>query len=140
MVQEDQSTSVRIQAPWMSRRGKGLSGPDTLNSHNRPASDFSSVYKATHPGDPPSEKREHHFCSKCSSMLWWFDPKYSAHWYPFASAIDEPTLSPPEEMVCIQEQEKPPWVRLPEGPKKVYEKYPPDSLKGWHKKHHHWVE
>jgi len=73
-------------------------------------------------------------------MLWWFDPKYSDHWYPFASAIDEPKLRSPEEMVCIQEHEKHPWVRLPEGQKEVYENYPPDSLEDWHKKHHHWVE
>jgi len=33
---------------------------------------------------------------------------------------------------------KPDWVRLPEGPKKVYDHYGDHSLEGWHKAHDLW--
>jgi hypothetical protein len=31
-------------------------------------------------------------------------------------------------------------VRLPEGPKRSYKNYGPDSIEGWHKKHGKFVE
>jgi hypothetical protein len=79
------------------------------------------IYKAVLDRDTPQERRassERHFCSKCSAMLWLWDE----HWYaqtlllmaddpligirpellhPFASAIDEPELKVPEEMVGV---------------------------------------
>lgn len=78
--------------------------------------------------------------------------------HPFASAIDT-ELEIPEEMVSrafyslarcsaqsvrpqvvVMMNSKPPYVRLPEGKKHVYQEYPPDSLEGWHKKHNLYVE
>jgi hypothetical protein len=35
---------------------------------------------------------------------------------------------------------KPDYVRLPEGEKEVYEKYGPETLESWHKKHNLYVE
>ena len=82
------------------------------------------IYKAVLSGrGTPEERRgsaERHFCSKCSAMLWWWDenrcaanPRLSTYpthtnfyltcrpeyLHPFASAIDEPDLKAPEEMV-----------------------------------------
>jgi hypothetical protein len=34
----------------------------------------------------------------------------------------------------------PAYVRLPEGPKKVFQEYPEASLDDWHKEHGEYVE
>ena len=38
-----------------------------------------------------------HFCAKCGSALWVWDPRWPEWVYPFASAIDTPLPKPPEE-------------------------------------------
>lgn len=77
--------------------------------------------------------------------------------HPFASAIDSPELEEPEELVSVinnlimvthkedskvivKTNSKPNYVRLPEGPKRSYKNYGPDSIEGWHKKHGKFVE
>jgi hypothetical protein len=83
--------------------------------------------------------------------------------HPFASAIDEPELKPPEEMVRVNRNRAlpmvdasmgcvchvqtvlmrgsaPAYVRLPEGKKKVFEEHPKLSLEEWHKEHNEYVE
>lgn len=78
--------------------------------------------------------------------------------HPFASVIDSPPFESPETMVrvgplspfilsegkalshehsqvCIKLDSKPDYVRLPEGDKKTYQNYGPDSLEAWHKAH-----
>ncbi|KZV72867.1 DUF636 domain-containing protein [Peniophora sp. CONT] len=86
---------------------------------------------------------ERSFCSKCSSGLWW-DKHVPGEFYPFASAIDTPLKSPPKEMVCCFMDSKPDWVRLPEGPKTLFEKYPDGpgsgSLEDWHRYNGEWIE
>ena len=83
--------------------------------------------------------------------------------HPFASAIDAPPLEAPEHMVrppgvcrsercrsadrvdpsppqvIVKTDSKPDYVRLPDGPKHVYEHYGPDSIEEWHKKHGKYV-
>jgi len=78
------------------------------------------IYKAVLNRGTPEETRalsERHFCSKCSAMLWlwdetWcvtlpltlndsFDSYRPEYLHPFASAIDEPDLKVPEEMVRV---------------------------------------
>ncbi|KAF8962957.1 Mss4-like protein [Flammula alnicola] len=89
--------------------------------------------------DTPEEKiasSERNFCKKCSSMLWLYDETWPELIHPFASAIDSPELESPKTLVCIKLDSKPAYVRLPEGDKKVYDGYAPDSLENWHKKHH----
>ena len=80
--------------------------------------------------------------------------------HPFASAIDEPELKVPVEMVrfaisqvslmklmrgpscqtVLMTASAPAYVRLPEGPKKVFKEYPEASLDEWHKEHGEYVE
>ena len=83
--------------------------------------------------------------------------------HPFASAIDEPELKPPGEMVRVNRNRAlpmadasmgcachvqtvlmrgsaPAYVRLPEGKKKVLQEYPKLSLEEWHKEHNEYVE
>jgi len=103
-----------------------------------------SEYQAVLNRDTPSEKHassSRSFCSKCGSMLWLHDPHWPDLVHPFASAIDSPLeLDSKTEMVCIMTDSKPPWVRLPEGPKLLCKQYGPDSLEEWHKKHNVWKE
>ncbi|KAI9801008.1 MAG: hypothetical protein M1825_003542 [Sarcosagium campestre] len=80
------------------------------------------------------------FCGTCSAMLWVFDPAWPELIHPFATAIDSPPLPEPEEMVCIKANSKPDWVRWPQGRKKVYQDYGPESIENWHKKHGKYVD
>ncbi|KAL0961257.1 hypothetical protein HGRIS_006219 [Hohenbuehelia grisea] len=101
-----------------------------------------SVYKAVlNRGTDHQEiaDSERNFCSKCSTMLWLFDPTWPELIHPFASAIDN-DLETPTEMTCIMVDSKPDYVRLPEGAKDVYAEYPSMSLENWHKKHNKFVE
>ncbi|KAK6971699.1 Mss4-like protein [Favolaschia claudopus] len=104
--------------------------------------EFIHIYNAVMNRDTPEEyvaHSERHFCSKCSAMLWVYDSEWPELVHPFASAIDSP-LETPKMISCALIGSKPDYVRLPEGTKEVYDKYPPDSLEGWHKKNGLWVE
>jgi len=97
-----------------------------------------SVYKAVLDRDTPEERiasSERNFCSKCSSMLWLYDETWPELIHPFASAIDSPELESPKTIICVKADSRPSYVRLPEGDKKIFKDYGPDSLEGWHKKH-----
>ena len=39
------------------------------------------------------------------------------------------------EQVVVMAESKPDYVRLPEGPRQVYQRYPSDSIEKWHKEH-----
>ncbi|OAX41426.1 hypothetical protein K503DRAFT_685462 [Rhizopogon vinicolor AM-OR11-026] len=100
------------------------------------------VYKAVMDRDTPKEhiaSSERNFCTKCSSMLWLYDENWPEFLHPFASAIDSPELEEPDELVVVKTSSKPNYVRLPEGAKKVYKNYGPDSIESWHKKHGKFV-
>jgi hypothetical protein len=72
-------------------------------------------------------------------MLWVFDGRWAELIHPFAAAVDT-ELPVPERMVCIKGEDKPAYVRWPEGEKSVHEGYGEESLEGWHKKHGLYVE
>ncbi|KAI5307702.1 hypothetical protein KEM55_007643, partial [Ascosphaera atra] len=67
-------------------------------------------------------------------MLWLWDHHYPELVHPFASAIDT-ELPEPDSMVCVSGDSKPEWARWPEGGKDVYDRFGPDSIESWHKKH-----
>ncbi|KAF8547310.1 hypothetical protein OG21DRAFT_1450404 [Imleria badia] len=100
------------------------------------------VYNAVLNRDTPRQKiasSERHFCVRCAAMLWAYDDTWPELIHPFASAIDSPPLEPPEQMVVVETNSKPDYVRLPEGQKKVYKIYGRDSIEDWHKKHGKYV-
>lgn len=66
-------------------------------------------------------------------MLWNWCHLWPELIHPFANVIDT-ELPPVDEMVCVMQNSKPVYVRLPEGKKQVYETYGPYSLEEWHKK------
>lgn len=73
-----------------------------------------------------------HFCSKCGSALWVYNPKWPDLIHPFASAIDTPLPTPPE-IQPIMTAHAEPWVPMPEG--RSFERYPDQGIDDWHKAH-----
>ncbi|KAF9234151.1 Mss4-like protein [Melanogaster broomeanus] len=124
------------------RKVGGVGGSINLGAHSKTleitqGKEHIRVYKAVMNRDTEDEtvaSSERNFCTKCSSMLWLYDETWPELLHPFASAIDSP-LETPDEMVVVKTDSKPDYVRLPEGPKKVYKHYGHDSIEEWHKKH-----
>lgn len=92
------------------------------------------VYRATlRDGDaerPSSGQR--HFCGRCGSALWLWDPTWPELVHPHASAIDTPLPKPPAN-VHLMLGSKAAWVE-PEGlPGDArFDEYPDMSLAQWH--------
>ncbi|KIM63065.1 hypothetical protein SCLCIDRAFT_774391 [Scleroderma citrinum Foug A] len=130
------------------RKVGGVGGSINLGAHARTlqitqGKDNIGIYRAVMNRDTKEQSiasSQRHFCTTCSAMLWLYDEDWPDHLHPFASAIDSPELEAPNEMVIVRADSKPDYVRLPEGPKKVYERYGPDSIEEWHKKLGEFVE
>jgi hypothetical protein len=83
---------------------------------------------------------QRHFCKKCGSALWLYDPTWPELVHPFASAIDTPLPVPPSR-VHLMLRYKPDWVRPQLGPRdEVFDEYPELSLADWHKRHGVWAD
>jgi hypothetical protein len=84
---------------------------------------------------PTLSKARRHFCAKCASALWVWDPRWAEWVYPFASAIDTPLPKPPED-VSIMLDFAAPWSDVPKGRgHKHFREYPSESIVDWHRKH-----
>ncbi|KAH8808404.1 DUF636 domain protein [Xylogone sp. PMI_703] len=113
---------------------------DTLNITK--GKDLIKKYNAIKNRGTPKEEKctsERNFCSNCSTMLWLWDKTWPELIHPFASAIDT-ELPSPDEMVCVEGDSKPDWVRWPEGKKQVHQNFGTDSIEGWHKKHNLFIK
>jgi hypothetical protein len=77
---------------------------------------------------------ERHFCKLCGSGLWLFSPEWPELIHPFASAIDTPLPSPPENTHLLLDS-KASWVEVHvhEGDKQ-FEGYPKESIAEWHER------
>lgn len=100
-----------------------------------------SVYQAIiRDGDRPPTRSpaRRHFCSKCGSPLWLWDPRWPELVHPHASAIDTPLPKPPEVVEAGLDYAAP-WVDVPKGPDHLwYGQWPGESLADWHKRHGLW--
>ena len=75
---------------------------------------------------------ERHFCRRCGSALWLYDPTWPELIHPFASAIDTPLPTPPEH-THLMLAFKAPWVEVDAGSKdKQFDVYPEESIAEWH--------
>ena len=75
-----------------------------------------------------------HFCKKCGSALWAWDPQWKEWVYPFASAIDTPLPKAMEE-VEIMLNYAVPWADVPSGSGHThFAEYPEEGIADWHKK------
>jgi hypothetical protein len=82
-------------------------------------------------GTPISSGRRH-FCGRCGSALWLWDPRWPELIHPHAGAIDTPLPVPPEH-VHIMLGSKPGWVAVEGHPDDArFQGYPDCSLAEWH--------
>jgi hypothetical protein len=83
---------------------------------------------------------ERHFCGRCGSALWLFDPNWPELVHPFASAIDTDLPVPPER-VHLMLRFKASWVVPTIGKKdRSFDLYPEQSIEDWHKTRGLWVD
>lgn len=75
-----------------------------------------------------------HFCSKCGSALWVWDPRWPEWVYPFASAIDTPLPKAPEQIEMMLHFAAP-WAEIPSGNMHAHFRgYPDEGIADWHAK------
>ena len=94
------------------------------------------VYRAM-VGDGEQQRQStghRHFCSRCGSPLWLWDPTWPELVHPHASAIDTPLPRPPTH-VHLMLGSKASWVE-PEGlaGDPHFDAYPDMSLAQWHER------
>jgi hypothetical protein len=97
-----------------------------------------SVYQASirdpETGDTQQSPARRHFCKKCGSALWVWDPRWPELVHPFASAIDTELPAPPEHTHMMLGS-KAGWVGVHAGPNDLqFEVYPEESLAQWHQR------
>ncbi|MBV9860743.1 MAG: GFA family protein [Alphaproteobacteria bacterium] len=81
-----------------------------------------------------------HFCGRCGSALWLYDPTWPDLVHPFASAIDTELPQPPAR-VHLMLRYKPSWVEPQIGPgDDCFDEYPALSIEDWHKGRGLWVD
>lgn len=75
---------------------------------------------------------QRHFCTRCGSALWLYDPTWPDLIHPFASAIDTELPRPPERTHIMLEF-RPAWVAVDaaRGDRK-FRRYPRESIAEWH--------
>jgi hypothetical protein len=82
-------------------------------------------------GQSPAER---HFCARCGSALWLWDPRWPELVHPFASAIDSPLPAAPET-THIMLDFKPDWVEVRPAPNdRKHNGYPEESIEEWHRR------
>ncbi len=82
----------------------------------------------------PSE-HERHFCTRCGSHLWAFNPAWPELIHPVAGAIDTPLPVPPEH-THMMVASKAAFVAIEGTPSDArFNGYPDLSLAEWHKRH-----
>ncbi|MCK2182761.1 GFA family protein [Halomonas getboli] len=94
--------------------------------------EHATVYHAVLDGEKSPGER--HFCSRCGTALWVFDPRWPELVHPFASAIDSDLPVPPEH-VHLMLGSKASWVEVEAGPDdRCFDDYPDESLADWHRR------
>jgi hypothetical protein len=85
--------------------------------------------------DGHESEGERHFCKKCGSALWVWDPSWPELLHPFASAIDTPLPEPPSSVHILLDS-KANWVKPGINRKDAaFDGYPDESLEAWHRRH-----
>ncbi|MCF3933003.1 GFA family protein [Acuticoccus sp. M5D2P5] len=84
--------------------------------------------------DGKESEAERHFCLRCGSALWVFDPSWPDLVHPFASAIDTALPEPPQ-VVHMMLGSRASWVRDEARPGDAsFDVYPDESLEDWHRR------
>ena len=86
-------------------------------------------------GEAHTSSGQRHFCGRCGSALWLWDPRWPELIHPHAGAVDTPLPVPPEH-VHIMLGSKPAWVAVEGQPGDArFDAYPDCSLAEWHARH-----
>jgi hypothetical protein len=94
--------------------------------------EHTSIYLAVIDGQKSSAER--HFCNRCASALWVYDPGWPELVHPFASAIDTELPIPPERTHLMLDS-KANWVEPePKSNDQCFAEYPEESIAQWHKR------
>jgi len=84
--------------------------------------------------DASESPAERHFCARCGSHLWLWDPRWPELVHPQAGAIDTPLPTPPER-THLMLGSKASWVEPAIGPgDRQFAEYPEESIAGWHER------
>ena len=84
--------------------------------------------------EPEQSPAGRHFCGRCGSALWLWDPRWPELVHPFASAIDSELPAPPERTHLMLDF-KAGWVKLHAEPRdKRFPRYPEESIAEWHER------
>jgi hypothetical protein len=95
---------------------------------------YSAKIQNPEDAEPEQSPAKRHFCGKCGSCLWLWDPRWPELVHPFASAIDTELPVPPERTHLMLDF-KAPWVELHAGPHdKRFARYPEESIAEWHER------
>ena len=93
-----------------------------------------AVYRATME-DGRHSSGERHFCKRCGTALWLWDPTWPELVHPHAGAIDTPLPVPPA-VTHMMLGSKPDWVEAQVKPGDAeFDAYPDESLADWHRRH-----
>jgi hypothetical protein len=91
------------------------------------------IYRAVMEDGQPSTGHRH-FCKRCGSALWLYDPTWPELVHPHAGAVDTPLPAPPS-LTHMMLGSKPAWVEAHVGPgDDVFDEYPELSLAEWHRR------
>ena len=78
---------------------------------------------------------ERHFCKRCGTALWLYDPTWPDLVHPHAGAVDTP-LPKPSDVTHMMLDFKPDWVDAHIRPAdEIFDDYPEESLADWHARH-----
>ncbi|HYM48482.1 MAG TPA: GFA family protein [Burkholderiaceae bacterium] len=95
---------------------------------------YRAKMKDTKTGKTKKSEARRHFCKKCGSPLWVWDPRWPKLVHPHASAIDTPLPAPPER-THLMLGSKPKWVAVSAGARdKKFDVYPDESIADWHRR------
>ncbi len=96
---------------------------------------YHAILSRTKQNKPKRSTGRRHFCKRCGSCLWIFDPQWPEWVYPFASAIDTP-LPKPKERVHILLDYAANWCDIPKSKHDLlFEQFTDESIEEWHKRH-----
>jgi hypothetical protein len=83
---------------------------------------------------------QRHYCGRCASALWLFDPQWPDLVHPMASAIDTDLPVPPAR-VHLMLGSTASWVKPDIGPgDDRFDEYPELSIEEWHRRRGLWID
>ena len=118
-----------------------MGAADTLKIKGK---QYISVYHARLTPKKKSKSKvstgQRHFCKKCASCLWIYDPEWPELIHPFASAIDTSLPVAPIKTYMMLDYAAD-WCEIPKNKRDTHcKRLPSLSIEDWHKKHKLWVK